>query len=137
MLMEEIYISDLNEDLGIEIIVEGDPYSIWAYAVKVVDYKPSIEFDGFLCSRGPLPESILDVKGYVDDGHQPPLLKELSNKHSVKKDVREDDITIQWNGNMVSVYLFGELFLKMDIDQKLSYSRAINKSGSYGIAMDS
>ena len=134
--MSEIYISKINEEQNREIVVEGDNHSIWAYVLLQSEESFEIEFDGFVCSRGTILESSKDIKKYINKVISAPLIKKYSNEFSIQRGIENENIEIDWKGNVISVKLSGIEFLIMDINNKKSYSKSTSKKGPYGIPIN-
>ena len=130
--MNDIYKSQLLEDRNLIIIVEGNEYSVFAYIMKNSSAEPIIQQDGFLCSRGTILQSASEVLEYVKNGFSPPLISEFSNDYSVVEKISNKNINIVFENNMVKIYINEDLYLKMDIDKGISYSKALSKEGPYG-----
>lgn len=133
-LLESRYDYEMNKC----VLVQGDIHSVWAYVIDITDNKDEIEFDGFICSRGTLILDEDEIEKYINDdqGYAPPLLTEYKNEFSIMYDLVESDISIDWENNIVRIFMKGIEYLVMDIDAQKSYSKGISKSGPYGFPLN-
>ena len=130
--MSDIYKSEILEDPNLVVIVEGNEYSVFAYIMKNSNTEPIILQDGFLCSRGTILQSASEIQEYIKNGVSPPLISEFSNDYSVVEKISNESINIAFENNMVKIYINEDLYLKMDINTGISFSKALSKEGPYG-----
>ncbi len=128
----EIYITEYNKLENRNLVIDSDQHSIWAY---VLDSENRIEFDGFICSRGTLVDTSSNVKEFIENDFQPPLTKNIANEFSIQSEIKNEDIKIFWNDNLIRILINETEFLKMDTLNKKSYSKAVSESGPYGIPL--
>ncbi|MDE1208350.1 hypothetical protein [Tenacibaculum larymnensis] len=125
----EIYLTEYNETENRNLIIDSDQHSVWAY---VLDSNNQIEFEGFLCSRGTLVESVENVKEFIAKDFQPPLRKNFANEFSIQSGIKNENLKIVWENNLIRISINETEFLKMDTLNKMSYSKAISEKGAYG-----
>lgn len=130
---EEIFVSEINAQLKKAIVIDGDQHTVWAYCMEMINDEQELLFDGFLCSRGTTVNESEDVKQYISNDLQPPLMAAYKNEYSIHNSIVNSDFKIEWNGENVNVYINDTLFLIMDTKNKISYSKSINQKGPYGI----
>lgn len=133
MEKDEIYITVSNEKENLRLIIDGDDHSVWAY---VIDAKNQISFDGFLCSRGTVVDTFDRVNELASNDFHPPLMKDFANEYSVHSEIQNDDIRIDWDKHLIQVSINDEVYLKMDVRKKESYSKALSKNGAYGNSLN-
>lgn len=138
MNIAPIFISDSNEDLSKAIIIDGDQHSVWAYILEIDGENQNLIFDGFICSRGTIVKDGAEVKKYISQDFQPPLMKKYKNEYSVQESLSDEHFTIEWDTSKleVKVKLKNELYLIMNILKKESYSKATSMTGPYGIMIE-
>ena len=115
------------------LIVEEDKYSIWCYILN--ENKIGIDFDGFLCSVTKPVKNKSDITKIINSGNPPPLLEKYANEFSHVKKIKPEDIKIEWKESSVEVFIKNELYLKMDLNNRISYSKSIKIKGPYGIPL--
>lgn len=131
----DLYMSYHLAEIGRTLVIEGDGFSAWVYLLQEDD--ETIDFSGFLCSLGTLVESDADVERFLQEGNQPPLLKEFANEFSVVEDVVAEDIVVDMlNEENLTVSLRGQQYLLLDIEEKQSYSIAVSQDGPYGFKLE-
>ena len=130
---EKIFISQMIEELDKSIIIEEDENSIWAYLMNK-DFK-LIEFDGFLCSIQP-PTDSYDKKDIQKK--PPPLINEYANEFSYLPTIRGDQIRIETDieNQLVKIMISNDLYLRLDLEAKKSYSKGLSKDGPYGLTLN-
>lgn len=131
---EEIFLSEVNEHLERAIVIDGDQHTIWAYCLKKVNDKQELLFDGFICSRGTVVKNSQEVKNFIDNDLQPPLMDKYVNEYSIHQSLCSEDFKIEWNNAsyMIKIFINDILYLVMDINKGISYSKSILKEGPYG-----
>ena len=131
---QNIYISEVNENIGLAIIIESDEHSVWAYILNVKDSQQKLVFAGFVCSRGTVVKESSEVQSYVEKGIAPPLMHEFKNEFSILDSLSTNDFFVEWleYANEVRVEVKEELYLIMDYSAKVSYSKSISVNGPYG-----
>jgi hypothetical protein len=90
-----------------------------------------------LCSRGTLVKTNSEIGEYIKNGLQPPLLEKLSNKFSIQKGLKQEDITIEWKINTIEIFIKNQHYLTMDLRTKKAYSLSINENSPFGYKLNS
>ncbi|WP_299314097.1 hypothetical protein [uncultured Aquimarina sp.] len=128
--IDGIFITSTDPISGRTLMIEEDEYSVWVYVLNLD--KQGIDFDGFLCSVVD-PESItISPKEATKNGNSPPLTTNFANKHSYIKNLKSKDIQVHWKQNRIEIKLKKEIYLIMDLDSKISYSKALSTDCYYG-----
>ncbi|MGY3795099.1 hypothetical protein [uncultured Aquimarina sp.] len=128
--VEGIFITSTDPISGRTLMIEEDEYSVWVYLLN--KDKQGIDFDGFLCSVVD-PESItISPQEATKNGNAPPLTTNYANKYSYIKNLKSKDIKIYWKQNRVEIKLKKEIYLIMDLQDKISYSKALSQDCYYG-----
>ncbi|MEM7374607.1 MAG: hypothetical protein AAF587_38800 [Bacteroidota bacterium] len=128
--MKDIYISETNAVQRQELIIEGDAHSVWAYVLNLPENK--VKFDGFVCSRGTIVERSEEVKEFIAKGISPPLMKRYSNQYSIQTGLESRHIQIDWRENTISIKVREVDFLILDLENQISYTKAVSNNGPYG-----
>lgn len=131
--MEDIYLSDFNQKLNRVVVVEGDQHSIWAYLLK--EDQKGIDFEGFLCSRGTMIQNSDEIQQYMEAGMAPPLFQALANEFSVQEAIENKDITIIWKNQAANIFINEVLFLILDTENRVAYSKAVAEDSPYGLVL--
>ena len=134
--MNIIYLQEYNSRSDRHLIIDGDIHSAWVYLINKSSTGQVIEFDGFLCSRGTLIKTSNQIKEYIDNSFQPPLLEKFSNQYCIQADLKEQDITIDWQDEIIKILIKSEVFLIMDIKDQKSFSKSISAVGPYGYPLN-
>jgi len=117
-----IFIKSVDPNSGKTLIIEEGPHNVWVYILN--DDKNEIEFKGFLCSVvSPVKLNTLDKKPSIPDG---PLPIQISNKYTWVKNLRKENITVEWKFNFVIIRIKGKVYLVMDRDLKISHSKGLS-----------
>ncbi|MCK7591175.1 hypothetical protein M0G43_11365 [Subsaxibacter sp. CAU 1640] len=127
---DKIFIQSSSPINGQILIIEEDDYSVWCYILD--KNKSEIEFSGFLCSVGDPTKTNLDLNKIKDSGLPPPLIAKYANEYSYSKNLKESDISIKWFETKVEIFIKGEKYLLMDLEDKISYSKGLSMDGPYG-----
>lgn len=135
---EEIFVSEVNEQIERAIIIDGDEHSVYAYCMKVIDDQQELMFHGFICSRGTVVNFSKEVGNFIGQDFQPPLMEEYRNEYSVGESILNEDFRIEWEEKekVIKVFLSGVLYLIMDMASQTSYSKSVSKEGPYGRSID-
>jgi hypothetical protein len=128
--MKDIFLTHNNPQLQMNLVIEGDEHSIWAYLTNEVTNE--VILDGFVCSNGTILESTSEVKGFIDSGISPPISRQYSNEHTLQPQIGRNDIRINWTTETVDVLINEVPFLQMNWLTKKSYSRSVSTPGPYG-----
>jgi hypothetical protein len=130
---EEIFISEINERINRAIVIEGDEHTVWAYCMKLVDEEKELLFDGFICSRGTIVDKSEEVRNFISNDYQPPLMDEYKNDFSIHESITNEDFRIKWeNDSIIKIFMNEILYLVMDLKSQQAYSKSIKKQGPYG-----
>lgn len=129
----EIFISEINDQINKALVIDGDQHTVWAYCMEMINDEQELLFNGFLCSRGTIVNKSEDVKRYIGNDLQPPLLETYTNEYSIHNSIVNSDFQIEWKSEVVKVYINQTLYLIMDMKNRISYSKSINQEGPYGI----
>lgn len=127
---EPIFISSKDPNSNCTLLIEEDEYSVWAYLLR--PDKEGIDFDGFLCAVQDPKTIQINVKEAIKNGVAPPLSTTFANKYSYVKKLRKQDIRIVWEDVSVMIYIKDELYLIMNLQTRISYSKGISKRGPFG-----
>lgn len=112
------------------LIIEEDEHSVYVYIVR--EDRESIEFDGFLCSVTNPFDNNIDLEKYKESGYPPPLIEKYANEYSYVKNLKTEDISIKWSENLAEISIKGVKYLKMDLANKISYSKSLKTDCPYG-----
>ena len=127
----DIYLSYHLAEINRTLVIDGDGFSVYAFLLK--DDEESIDFDGFICSTGTLVENETEVKRFIQEGNQPPLMKKYANELSVVEDIKAEDIDVEvLDDETLAVSIRGRQYMLMDLAEKQSYSIAVSEDGPYG-----
>ncbi len=127
----DLYLSYHLATLDKTMVIEGDGFSVWAYLLQ--DDEQSIDFSCFLCATGTLAETDADVERFLEEGNQPPLMKEFANEWSVVEALQAEDIGVEaLDDETISISIRNKEYLLIDLAEKIGYSIAIAKDGPYG-----
>ncbi|WP_224999208.1 hypothetical protein [Cesiribacter sp. SM1] len=130
----DLYLSFHLAEIGRTLVIDGDGFSVYAFLLKEDD--ESIDFDGFLCSTGTLVENEAEVARFIQEGNQPPLMKQYANEHSVVKDLKADEVGVEvLDDETLAVSIRGKQYLLLDIAEKQSYTIAVTEDGPYGYVL--
>ncbi len=130
--MKEIYLEILNKNQERSLIIEGDAYSVWAYLLLNREDGHEIEMEGFICSRGTVLESDDQVMDFIRNGLSTPLVKEYQSEFSVQKNISNEDFSVEWSDEVITIQLKEEVFLIMDLIRNIACSKSVSKKGIYG-----
>lgn len=136
-IQEHIFISEVNDNLQRAIVISGDDHSVWAYCMNAED-EQELLFHGFLCSRGTIVTDNNAVEDYIKDDFQPPLIGEYQNAYSIHESLQNSNFVIEWfeELSIIQIYINHVLYLAMDLEDHISYSKSIDKTGPYGVPLD-
>ncbi len=132
--MENLYLSEYLEEIEKHIVIEGDEHTIYAYLLNN-DAENTIILSGFVCSRGTLVDSLEAVETYLEKGFAPVLAKPFANEFSVEKEVKAEDIDIDFEDNAITVTINHIIFLVIDLEQGKSFSLGLAEEGPYGFPL--
>lgn len=127
---DRIFITSTDFESSRTLLIEEDENSVWAYLLK--PNKEGIDFDGFICAVKNPKAIQAGVVETTKNGSAPALTSAFANKYSFIKKLRKQDIKIVWNDTSVSVCIKDDVYLVMNLNTKMSYSKGISKSGPYG-----
>ena len=130
-MRELVYISKHLDLINKDLIIEEDKHSIWTYLLDAGKDKKSIG-DGGICSNGTMVKKASDINEYIDNNFAPPLSEEYANEFSIQNNLIESDFKIETDKNSVSIYITDSIFVILDLDRLISYSKSVAKSGPYG-----
>ena len=128
--MDDIFLSHHNYQLQLNLLIESDEHSIWAYLID--DTSNETIQDGFLCSKGTILASSTEVKSLIDSGLAPPISQQYANQFTLQPNIQEKDIKVNWSDETVEILLHEVLFLRMNWQTKKSFSRSVSTPGPYG-----
>ncbi|MEW7291678.1 hypothetical protein [Aquimarina sp. 2304DJ70-9] len=119
-----------STDAGRTLIIEEDAYSVWVHVLS--PDRGDVDFEGFLCSVVDSKLLKKDIPERIEDKKEIPLPISLSNHYSYVRNLKNEDIQIDWEKDQVSVYIRNVLYLIMDLTTKTSYSKSLAKDCIYG-----
>ncbi len=125
-----VFLTSTNSLTGRTLVIEEDAYSVWAHMLS--SDKESIDFEGFLCSVVAPKLSKNDTLESTKDTKEMPLPTSLSNYYSYVRNLKNEDIQIDWEKDRVSVYIRNVPYMIMDLNTKTSYSKSLAKDCIYG-----
>jgi hypothetical protein len=131
---EFILLESYNSDLGKIVILDNDEHSVWAFMLDAETQE--IEFDGFVCALSPPFKSEKEVEKLLEDGFSPAITAEYASALAHQPDALAKEFTADWQEDgYLFIYLGEELFLVMDLEEELSYSKSVGADGPYGMAL--
>ena len=130
---QEIYITQSADNSKCQLVIQGDDHSVYAY---FLNNSGEVEFDGFLCSRGTLVESSEEVRNFIENSQNPPLTKSFANEFSIHEELVADDISIDWQKNIIRISIKQIEYLIFDLVNKKAYSKSIKYDGPYGLRIE-
>ncbi len=125
---DSIFLKETDSNTSRTIIIEEDKYNVWVYLLSID--KQEIDFDGFLCAV----VNPLKVNGNNDkvSKKETALPIKFANKYSWVKNLKREHIKIDWQKNMVKIWIKDKVYLVMNMNTKTSYSKALSKDCDYG-----
>jgi hypothetical protein len=130
----DLYLSFHLAEIGRTLVIDGDGFSVYAFLLKEDD--ETIDFDGFLCSTGTLVENEAEVARFIQEGNQPPLMKQFANEYSVVTDLKADEVGVEvLDEDTLAVSIRGKQYLLLDIAEKQSYTIAVTEDSPYGYVL--
>ncbi|AHM58326.1 hypothetical protein D770_00250 [Flammeovirgaceae bacterium 311] len=130
----DLYLSFHLAEIGRTLVIDGDGFSVYAFLLK--EDEETIDFDGFLCSTGTLVDNEAEVGRYIQEGNQPPLMKQYANEFSVVKDLKAEEVGVEvLDQETLAVSIRGKQYLLLDSAEKQAYSIAVSEDGPYGYVL--
>lgn len=136
--MAKLFIQSTDPDSGKMLVLEEDNYSIWAYILAEKGGEMRMEFDGFVCSvADPVELNVQpeDMHGILQQGNGPALMSSFANEYSYQPGLRKEDVDIVWKNGIAEIWLKKVLYLRMNTEEKQSFSKSLAKDGPYGFKL--
>lgn len=131
---EFVLYESYNGDAGKILVIDNDEHSIWAFLMD--SETQEILFDGFVCALSQPFENEAAVESLIEEGGAPAITKEFASDLAVQADALDKEFAAEWEDDgYVFVYLGEELVLVMDLEEEVSFSKAVKKDGPYGYAL--
>lgn len=132
---EYILLESYNAELNKIVILDNDDYSIWAFVMD--SETQEIEFDGYVASLDKPFESEEEVEKLLEDGFAPAITTEYASKDCQIENVLKKEFSAVWHDSgFVEIQIDGVTQVLMDLEEEISYSKAIEKDGPYGMKLD-
>ncbi len=126
-----IFLKDTDSNTKRILIIEEDEYNIWVYVLSID--KKEIDFEGFLCTVvSPIKSDIANRDIHKKEA---PMPIKYTNKYSWVKNLKKEHIKVDWQDNIVNVWIKDKLYLIMNTDTKTSYSKGLSSDCRYGKKM--
>ncbi|WP_103070339.1 hypothetical protein [Aquimarina sediminis] len=126
----QIFLTSTHTNSGRTLMIEEESHSVWAYLLR--PDKEGIDFDGFICAVVDPLSSEIDPKEITKGKKDAPLPAMFANRYSYIKNLKKKDIKIHWENERVTVFIKKKVYLIMDLNTKVSYSRGLSKNCVYG-----
>ena len=132
---EFILFESYNSELEKIVILDNDEHSVWAFVMD--NETQEIEFDGFVCSISEPFSSEKEVEKLLDEGFAPAITTEYAGSECVMSDILEKEFSAVWHDSgYLEISINDNTHVIMDLEEQITYSRAIGKDGPYGLSLN-
>lgn len=131
---EYILLESYNSELNQIVILDNDDYSIWAFVMD--SETQEIEFDGFVGSLEKPLATEAEVEKLLEEGFAPAITQEYASENCLISDALEKEFSAIWHDSgVVEILIDGVTQTLMDLEEQISYSKAIQTDGPYGLVL--
>ena len=132
---EQILLESYHPESRKILILDHDDHSVWAFILD--GETEEIEFDGFVCSISEPVETEEEVEKFLEEGFSPRITKAFASDSCHQPEILSKDFKADWlDEYTVEVSIDEELFLLMDINNGVCFTKSVKEDGPYGLCFE-